>query len=189
MTKQNTDKDGDDGEHRQRNPRGFWSAVAELIRSRAAYYRAKAQEAENPKSTREGPAAWLTAVGTCLAAVLAGVAAYVFWCQLGAMQEDTIEAPLNGGENLACTKAVNVSNIAPIFPKSGKDNWWHTAVPGKLVAPAVLNGKTALLIQGCVTYRTMREPHLLKFCYVLIQDKMASTPEHSAWCQDGQYAD
>jgi hypothetical protein len=91
MTEQNTGNNGDNGENDERNPRRFWPAVINVINSRAAYYRAQIQRVEDPQPVREGPAAWLTAGGTCLAAILAGVAAYVFWCQLGAMQDQLDE--------------------------------------------------------------------------------------------------
>src|SRR5258707_10256872 len=65
----------------------MWSALTDLVNSYAAYNRAKIQNSEHPKSQSEGPAAWFTACGTIIGALLAGVAAYVFWCQLTAMEQ------------------------------------------------------------------------------------------------------
>ena len=86
----NEDGAGDNSnpsENGGRNPSKFWAALADLIRSYAEYNRAKAKSAENYKAQPEGTAAWLTAGGTIGAAILAFVAAVIFWCQLGAMQQ------------------------------------------------------------------------------------------------------
>src|SRR5665213_279319 len=76
----------------------MWAAPKELVRGYAEYYRAKAHSVDDPKAPKEGRAAVFTAIGTCAGAVLAGVAAWVFWCQLGAMDkanEDTERAVLS----------------------------------------------------------------------------------------------
>jgi hypothetical protein len=65
----------------------MWAALTELVRSYAAYYRAQAQNPQHPPRAREGVAAWLTGVGTILAAVLAFVAAVIFLYQLEIMSD------------------------------------------------------------------------------------------------------
>lgn len=70
----------------------MWSALSEYISSRAAYWRTKEYAIKNPEPAPEGFAARLTAIGTCLGAVLAGIAAFVFLCQLQTMNNAYIAA-------------------------------------------------------------------------------------------------
>jgi hypothetical protein len=74
-----------------RNPSEFIIALTELVRSYAAYNREKAERIKNPKPQPEGWAAILTAFGTVIAAILAFVAAVIFWCQLATMQQANLD--------------------------------------------------------------------------------------------------
>ncbi len=74
-----------------RNPSEFRIALTNLICSYAAYNREKTEQIKNPKPHPEGWAAKLTAFGTVIAAILAFVAAVIFWCQLGTMQQANID--------------------------------------------------------------------------------------------------
>src|SRR5580698_3979356 len=101
----------------------MWSALTELVRSYDAYYRVKVQQAENPEPPREGPAAWITAISTFLAAVLAGVAAYVFWGQLDEMQDEQ-RAWLNpNGFELSL---VTINNQPAIYAQGVTENTGHS---------------------------------------------------------------
>ncbi|HWY16478.1 MAG TPA: hypothetical protein VNX86_15185 [Rhizomicrobium sp.] len=87
MAEQDTGKNGKDRKNGERDKRKFWPTLVDAIASYAAYNRAKAQQPNDPFSRKIARWTFVTGIGTILAAVLAGVAAYVFWRQLGTMQD------------------------------------------------------------------------------------------------------
>jgi hypothetical protein len=82
----NTGDQGGNSEQNQRKPSRLWPALINAIDSYAAYYREATKPRDDPYARKIARWAMITGISTCVAAILAGVAAFVFWCQLGTMQ-------------------------------------------------------------------------------------------------------
>src|SRR5579862_6815274 len=87
MTEQNTGNDSEDRKNGERSPRKFWPTLIEAIASYAAYNRTKAQQPNDPYSGNIAKWTKVTGIGTVVAAILAGAAAFVFWLQLETMRD------------------------------------------------------------------------------------------------------
>lgn len=96
----------------------MWQALIELLRSRAARYRAEIIRLERPEEVTEGPWAKANAIGTIFGAILAGVAAIAVWSQLEKMEQankDSRDAFITG----------NRAWISPKAAAFGKDETGH----------------------------------------------------------------
>jgi hypothetical protein len=89
----------------------MWPAVIDVINSYATYYRRKDKKPDDPLAHRIGYWTRATALGTWFAAILAGVAACVFWRQLDVMQE-TLNATYSDSRPLVGVYMVEMAPIA-----------------------------------------------------------------------------
>jgi hypothetical protein len=83
-----TTSDGQDGKQDQgenSDPIRMWPALINLINSHADYWRAQTKKANEPEPYNIGFWTKVTAIGTCVGALLAFAAAAAIWEQFGAM--------------------------------------------------------------------------------------------------------
>jgi hypothetical protein len=83
----NTGNYPEDEKQECRNPSGLWVSLINIVDSYAAYNRERAKPHNDPYAGHVAKWTKINGIATCAAAFLAGVAAFVFWQQLGAMQQ------------------------------------------------------------------------------------------------------
>jgi hypothetical protein len=108
----------------QRNPSAFWSLICEIARSYAANQRAQAKKRSDPLAHSIGFWTMIAAIGTWVAAVLAGAAAYVFWCQLKTMEQansDSRNAFIASNRAFVFLSSFDAS---PVVDKNGEITDW-----------------------------------------------------------------
>jgi hypothetical protein len=84
-------ENGDNGKNDQGKQRGLWPFIVDVVRSYAAQDETKEKKRQNDIAERVAFWTMVTAWGTVGAAILAGVAALIFWNQLGTMQSQIDE--------------------------------------------------------------------------------------------------
>ncbi|HUO91966.1 MAG TPA: hypothetical protein VMU22_03550 [Rhizomicrobium sp.] len=118
--KLNTRDNGNNSEDGKRNSPRRWPALVNIICRYPTYYRQVPAPQDDPLARKLARWTKVTGIGTCIAAFLAGVAAWVFWGQLRAMQAQLTEQreeqrPWVAAEITPTDSIIDVQNLPKII--------------------------------------------------------------------------
>jgi hypothetical protein len=181
-------------EDEQRNPSGSRPLYVEITGRTTADERAKEKQQEYAIARRTACWTMVTGIGTVIAAVLAGVAAWIFWNQLGTMQvqlttqeadfridqrpilsiarNDTAEGHIDGLQYKEETQKVywnyTIKNYGKGTAIDTRTCGYMSILGGKLVASAATMGPLVVPGQtywGTVWYDTTIDPETMNKAY------------------------